>query len=109
APHHHGEGLKGMLAGAWHAHIGWLVDRDPEHLERYVGDLQSDTLVRRVSKSWTVWSALGLALPALLGGLITWSWTGVLLGFIWGGLARVFLVQHGTWRVHFCFHLWGAR
>jgi stearoyl-CoA desaturase (delta-9 desaturase) len=109
SPHHHGEGLRGLIAGAWHAHVGWLFDRDPEDLPRYVGDLQSDPLLRRVSRSWTVWSALGLALPAVLGGLITWTWTGVLLGFIWGGLVRIFLVHHVTWSVNSVCHLWGTR
>ena len=109
SPHHHGEGLRGLIAGAWHAHAGWLFDRDPENLSRYVGDLQSDSLLRRVSRTWTLWSALGLALPAVLGGLIAWSWTGVLLGFIWGGLTRVFLVHHVTWSINSVCHLWGTR
>ena len=109
SPHHHGEGLRGLLAGAWHAHVGWMFDRDPDDLPRYVGDLQSDTLLRRVSKTWTLWSAFGLVLPAVLGGLITWSWSGALLGFIWGGLTRVFLVHHVTWSINSVCHLWGTR
>jgi len=109
SPHHHGSGMRGLLAGAWHAHVGWLFDRDPENLSRYVGDLQSDPLLRRVSRTWTLWSALGLLLPALLGGLITLSWTGALLGFVWGGLTRVFLVHHVTWSINSVCHLWGTR
>jgi stearoyl-CoA desaturase (delta-9 desaturase) len=109
SPHHHGEGLRGLIAGAWHAHVGWLFDRDPENLSRYVGDLQSDTLLRRISRTWTLWSAVGLLLPALLGGLITWTWAGALLGFLWGGLTRVFLVHHVTWSINSVCHLWGTR
>jgi stearoyl-CoA desaturase (delta-9 desaturase) len=109
SPHHHGEGLRGLLAGAWHAHAGWLFDPDPQNLSRYVGDLQSDTLLRRISDTWTLWSAFGLLLPAVLGGLIAWSWMGVLLGFIWGGLTRVFLVHHVTWSINSVCHLWGTR
>ena len=52
---------------------------------------------------------MGLLLPALLGGLLTWSWTGVLLGFLWGGLARVFLVHHLTWSINSICHFWGSR
>jgi hypothetical protein len=33
-----------------------------------------------------VWIALGLLLPAVLGGLITKTWAGVWTGLIWGGL-----------------------
>jgi stearoyl-CoA desaturase (delta-9 desaturase) len=109
SPHHHGEGLRGLIAGAWHAHVGWIFDRDPDNLARYVPDLQADPILRRVSRTWTLWSAFGLVLPAVLGGLITWSWTGVLLGFIWGGLTRVFLVHHVTWSINSVCHLWGTR
>ena len=109
SPHHHGEGLRGLIAGAWHAHVGWIFERDPENLSRYVGDLQADPILRRVSKTWTLWSAAGLLLPAILGWLLTWSWTGVLLGFIWGGLTRVFLVHHVTWSINSVCHLWGTR
>jgi len=109
SPHHHGSGVLGLLAGAWHAHVGWIFQRDPANLLKYVGDLQADPVVRRVSNTWTLWSAFGLLLPAVLGGLITWTWTGALLGFVWGGLVRVFLVHHLTWSINSVCHLWGTR
>jgi stearoyl-CoA desaturase (delta-9 desaturase) len=109
SPHHHGGGIRGMLLGFWHAHAGWMFDRDPADLSRYVGDLFRDRLLRGVSKTWFLWAALGLLLPALLGGLITLSWTGVLFGFLWGGLARVFLVHHVTWSINSICHIWGSR
>jgi stearoyl-CoA desaturase (Delta-9 desaturase) len=109
SPHHHGEGLRGVLAGFWHAHVGWIFDPDPADLPRYVGDLAPDRVLRSVSRTWMLWSAAGLLVPALLGGLITMSWKGALLGFIWGGLARVFLVHHVTWSINSVCHLWGTR
>lgn len=109
SPRHHGEGWRGLIAGAFHAHLGWMFDRDPENLQRYVTDLAHDRLLRFVSNTWHVWSAIGLLIPALLGGLITMTWAGALLGFIWGGLARVFFVHHVTWSVNSVCHLWGAR
>jgi stearoyl-CoA desaturase (delta-9 desaturase) len=109
SPHHHGEGLRGVLAGFWHAHVGWIFDPDPADLPRYVGDLAPDRVVRSVSRTWMLWSAAGLLIPALLGGLITMSWKGALLGFVWGGLARVFLVHHVTWSINSVCHLWGTR
>jgi stearoyl-CoA desaturase (delta-9 desaturase) len=33
----------------------------------------------------------------------------VLLGFIWGGLARIFFVHHVTWSVNSVCHIWGTR
>jgi stearoyl-CoA desaturase (delta-9 desaturase) len=37
------------------------------------------------------------------------SWTGALLGFIWGGLVRIFLVHHATWSINSICHLWGTQ
>lgn len=107
SPHLHGGGFLGMLRGLWHAHAGWLFDADPAGLERYVGDLLKDRMVRVVSRLFVLWAALGLLIPALLGGLITMSWTGVLLGLLWGGLVRIFLVHHVTWSINSVCHLWG--
>ena len=109
SPHEHGEGAWATLRGIWHAHVGWIFDRDPENLYRHAADLVADRLTRFLSSLWTVWAIVGLLLPALLGGLLTWSWTGALLGFLWGGLARVFLVHHITWSINSVCHLWGSR
>jgi stearoyl-CoA desaturase (delta-9 desaturase) len=109
SPHHHGSGLRGLLAGAWHAHVGWVFGPDPADLPRYAGDLAKERVLRVVSRTWLLWAAVGLLIPALLGGLLTLSWAGALLGLIWGGLARVFLVHHVTWSVNSVCHLWGTR
>jgi fatty-acid desaturase len=34
---------------------------------------------------------------------------GALLGLLWGGLARIFLVHHVTWSVNSVCHLWGRK
>jgi stearoyl-CoA desaturase (delta-9 desaturase) len=109
SPHEHGDGVWNMLKGMWHAHVGWIFDADPKNLAQYVPDLSGDRLLRVISRSWTVWAALGLVLPAVLGGLITLTWQGAVLGFLWGGLARVFLVHHVTWSVNSVCHIWGSR
>jgi stearoyl-CoA desaturase (delta-9 desaturase) len=109
SPHHHGSGIKGLFLGFWHAHVGWIFTKDPSDLPKYVGDLVRDRALRLISNTWFVWAGIGLLLPALLGGLITMSWTGVLCGFLWGGLARIFLVHHVTWSINSVCHLWGTR
>ncbi len=53
--------------------------------------------------------ALGLLIPAALGGLITGTWAGLWTGLIWGGLVRIFLVHHVTWSVNSACHLWGLQ
>jgi len=108
-PHHHGRGLLGWLRGYWHAHIGWFFKAPPPDHERYAKDLSRSPTLRLVSRLFPVWVALGFLLPAALGGLISWSWTGALTGFLWGGLVRVLLVHHVTWSVNSACHLWGHR
>jgi stearoyl-CoA desaturase (delta-9 desaturase) len=56
-----------------------------------------------------LWVILGLVIPAALGGLLSWSWGGALLGLLWGGLARICLVHHVTWSVNSVCHLWGRQ
>ena len=109
SPHDHGDGVWAMLCGIWHAHVGWVFNPDPQDLYCHAADLVGDRTIRFLSTFWTAWAAVGLLLPAVLGGLLTWSWSGALLGFIWGGLARVFLVHHLTWSINSVCHLWGSR
>ena len=109
SPHQSGAGVRGILLGLWHAHLGWIFQPDPPDLPRYVTDLQRNNTLRRVSALFPMWVAIGLLIPAVLGGLLTQSWTGVLTGFAWGGLARVFLVHHVTWSVNSICHLWGRQ
>ena len=109
SPHCHGEGVIAMLRGFWRAHVGWFFEPEPVNLGRYVPDLHADTVTRRVSNTFVFWVVLGLVVSAVLGGLLTQSWLGVLLGFIWGGLARIFLVHHITWSVNSVCHIWGTR
>ncbi|HEV2293918.1 MAG TPA: fatty acid desaturase [Tepidisphaeraceae bacterium] len=109
SPHAHGGGVIGMLKGMWHAHLGWVFEPKPHGLARYVKDLIDDRTVLVVDKLFPVWVALGLALPAVIAGIVTQSWTGALLGFIWGGLVRVFMVHHVTWSINSVCHVWGTR
>ncbi|HEX8325787.1 MAG TPA: fatty acid desaturase [Tepidisphaeraceae bacterium] len=109
SPHLHGEGLWGMVTGLWHAHVGWIFDRDPEGIERYVGDLAKDRVLRYISDTFPLWVLVGLLIPTILGGVISMTWTGALLGLIWGGFARIFLVHHVTWSINSVCHLWGSR
>lgn len=109
SPYTQGRGIVAVLRGVWHAHIGWLFEPDPPDLDRYVGDLRQNHLLRVVSALFPVWVLVGLLVPAVLGGLLTWSWAGAVWGLVWGGLARIFLVHHVTWSVNSICHLWGRR
>ncbi len=107
SPYNKGSGILGIIRGAWHAHIGWFFDPDPKDLNRYVKDLSKSNLLSKLSALFPLWVAIGLLIPALLGGLLTGGWMGALLGLLWGGLVRIFLVHHVTWSINSVCHLWG--
>ena len=109
SPHAHGSHVLGVLRGLWHAHLGWLFRARSQGLSRYIADLRNDKLVVWMSRLFPLWVLLGLLLPATLGGLLTMSWSGVFLGFLWGGLTRLFLVHHITWSINSVCHIWGSR
>ncbi|HEX9313889.1 MAG TPA: fatty acid desaturase, partial [Actinomycetota bacterium] len=61
-----GEGLKGILAGLWHAHIGWFFVEDTTNVARFAPDLLRDRPVRTVSSLFPLWTAVSFALaPAI--------------------------------------------
>ncbi len=107
-----GQGFWATLRGAFHAHIGWmLVDRGRQNTTdaRYTTDLRRDPWLVLADRHFVVWVVLGLLIPAALGGLLTLTWWGALMGLLWGGLTRVLVVHHITWSVNSICHLWGSR
>jgi stearoyl-CoA desaturase (delta-9 desaturase) len=114
SPHMHaggswGEGIVATARGFLHAHVGWLFGMRLKGMGRYTPDLRADPVTSAVNRQF-YWLALaGLVIPAVLGGLCTWSLRGALLGFFWGGLVRILLVHHITWSVNSVCHLWGTR
>jgi stearoyl-CoA desaturase (Delta-9 desaturase) len=109
SPHHHGEGVAGVLRGLWHAHVGWIFLPDPPGLSHYVKDLRQSRSLRVVSALFPLWVTLGLLIPAAVGGLAMGTWMGAFQGLVWGGLARIFLVHHVTWSINSICHLWGSQ
>ena len=109
SPHFHGPGIRGMLLGLWHAHVGWLFVHEVTDWVRYIPDLLRDRRLFWVNRFYFGWVALGLVVPAVLGGLISWSWMGALTGLLWGGLVRIFFVHHVTWSINSICHYYGSQ
>jgi stearoyl-CoA desaturase (delta-9 desaturase) len=89
--------------------MGWMLRTSDKGLERYIADLEKDRMVRVISDLFPLWMLLSMAIPALIGGLVSMTWTGAFLGFLWGGLVRVLFVHHVTWSVNSVCHLWGTK
>ncbi|MEU7786372.1 acyl-CoA desaturase [Amycolatopsis sp. NPDC049159] len=98
-----------LLRGFWHAHMGWMFGREVTNADRFAPDLVADNDLRWVNRYFWLWITLSLALPAVLGGLITWSWWGVVTAFFWAGLVRIAFLHHVSWSVNSVCHLIGER
>jgi stearoyl-CoA desaturase (delta-9 desaturase) len=104
-----GEGMTGILRGLWHAHVGWLFTPELTDLDRWAPDMMKDPTMRRIDRLFPLWTVLSLALPAALGFAITQTLEGAITAFLWGGLARVFLLHHVTWSINSICHFYGKR
>ncbi len=102
-----GTGPVAVARGFYHAHTGWLFDRNETNKQRFTPDLLADRDIARINNSFIALSGLTLFLPALLGGLLTWSWWGALTAFFWAGLVRVALLHHVTWSINSICHMIG--
>ena len=110
APRRLRPGVRGKIAGLWHAHVGWLF-RNVGRAEwtKYAKDLLADRGMVFISRTFGLWVGLSLLLPFLAG----WVWGGTvgagLQAMFWGGLIRIFLLHHITWSVNSVCHFVGSR
>lgn len=109
SPHTHGDHALSFWKGLWHSHMGWIMFSTPAELSKYTPDLRKDKMLVWFDRFFLPIALLGLVIPGLIAWAVTGTLMGGLLGFIWGGLVRVFLVHHITWSVNSACHLWGAQ
>ncbi len=104
-----GTSTRALAKGFWHAHMGWMFQREQTNAARFAPDLLADPDIQRVNRWFPVLTVVTLLAPALAGGLITWSWWGALTAFFWAGLVRVAVLHHVTWSVNSICHMIGDR
>ncbi|MBM0238757.1 acyl-CoA desaturase [Micromonospora sp. ATA32] len=109
SPWRFGESVPGLTRGLFHAHVGWLFGRELSNRQRFAPDLLADRDVRRVDRLFPVLVVVSVLGPALMGGLLTWSWQGALTALFWGGLVRIALLHHVTWSINSVCHVYGER
>ncbi|MFC0507917.1 acyl-CoA desaturase [Micromonospora costi] len=109
SPWRFGESVWGLTRGMFHAHVGWMFNREMSNRERFAPDLVADRDINRVDKLFPLLVTISLLGPALMGGLLTWSWQGALTALFWGGLVRVALLHHVTWAINSVCHVYGER
>ncbi len=109
SPWRYGESVPALIKGLFYAHMGWLFDVEQTNPRRYAPDLLKDPDVVRISRAFPALVATSLLLPALLGGLLSWSWQGAVTAFFWASLVRIALLHHVTWSINSICHALGER
>jgi stearoyl-CoA desaturase (delta-9 desaturase) len=109
SPNLHGPGLSNSLRGLLHSHFVWMSRHSYPNVARYVPDLLRDRMLSTINRYYYYWIAAGLIVPALLGGLYHESLKGAFSGLIWGGIIRIFVVEHIIWAVNSFGHAIGTR
>ncbi len=109
SPWRFGTSRRAVMKGLLYAHVGWLFDPANTPIARYAPDIAEDRDLRAISRWFPASVVATFLLPAILGGLITWSWVGALTAFFWAGLVRVAFVHHVTWSINSACHVFGTR
>lgn len=107
SPWRFGNDWKALLKGLVWAHYGWLFDAEQTSKPRFAKDLLNDRDLTRIHRLFPAMVAVSFLLPAVLGGLITMSWTGFLTALFWAGFVRITLVHHVTWSINSICHTFG--
>ncbi|MFD0560525.1 stearoyl-CoA desaturase (delta-9 desaturase) [Stackebrandtia endophytica] len=109
SPWRYGTSFGALVKGMFHAHVGWMFNRELSNQERFAPDLVADKDIRRVDALFPLIFAVSLLAPTVAGWLFTMTWQGALTGFIWGGLIRIGLLLHTTWAINSVCHVYGER
>ena len=95
--------------GLWHSHTGWMLNSKISNSALFAKDLLRDPVIIKMNRLYLVWVALGLVIPTVVGGLLTWTWVGAVQGLLWGGFVRLFLAHHFIWTIGSIAHIYGNR
>ena len=98
-----------LARGFWHAHMGWLFEREMTDQSRYIPDLLADPDMRAVHRHFTLLTGVTVFAPPLIGGLATMSWWGAFTAFFWASLVRLGLSHHVAWSTNSICHIFGER
>ena len=100
-------GLRGVLIGLWHAHMGWLWDKEGTDSQEWAPDLMSDPDLVKINAAFPKLTLLTFGAPPVIAFLLTFSFGTALSAFIWGSLVRIFLLHHVTWSINSVCHFFG--
>ena len=109
SPNLSGAGVTGKLEGLWYAHIPWMFSDQESRVTVFARDVLRDRQLYTYNRTYPVWALASLFVPGVLGLAIGGTPAAALSGFIFGGLARVFVANQAAWCVGSISHMIGSR
>lgn len=109
SPYYFSEKKLGFFEGIWHAYLGWFFKDYFPNTTLYSKDLMKDSKLMQINRLYWLWVFLGLAIPGIVGGILTGNLIGVVKGVLWGGFIRIFFVHQIFWIVGVLGHYSGGR
>lgn len=109
SPNLSGSGLGGKLKGLWYAHIPWMFSDQESRATVFAPDVLRDRRLYGYSRTYPIWALASLLLPAVIGLAVGGTAQAAFSGFIFGGLARVFVANQAAWCVGSISHMVGSR
>ncbi|XVQ14899.1 acyl-CoA desaturase [Spirillospora sp. CA-255316] len=109
SPNLAGDGPLAKLRGLWYAHMPWMLSDESSSWSFWAPDVLRDRRLFFYHRTYQVWVVAGLALPAVIGFAVEQTPMAALTGFVFGGLARMFLANQAAWCVGSLSHMIGGR
>ena len=99
----------GIFRGCWHSYFEWLHSYGYGYQASTIRELTCRPDLVWIDRHWFLFYLAGLAIPGLVGFVVGGTTYDALIGFLWGGLFRHFVVLQMPYVVNTVCHLWGTR
>ncbi|HLP28980.1 MAG TPA: fatty acid desaturase [Candidatus Didemnitutus sp.] len=100
------------ISGFLYAHFEWLLAMNTPNMNeikaKWGARYTKDPMIDWFSRTFLFWGLGSLVIPAIIGYFVAGG-HGAWMGFIWGGLVRIFISSHVTWSVNSVCHYVGGR
>lgn len=100
------------ISGFLYAHFEWLLAMNTPNMNeikaKWGARYTKDPMIDWFSRTFLFWGLGSLVIPAIIGYAVGGG-HGAWMGFIWGGLVRIFISSHVTWSVNSVCHYVGGR
>jgi stearoyl-CoA desaturase (Delta-9 desaturase) len=100
-------GMRGVLLGLWHAHMGWLFDVHGSDPKEWCPDLTAEPAMKRIDRAFPYLTVASFALPPAIAFAVSGTWGATLSAYLWASLVRIFLLHHVTWSINSICHFYG--